>query len=86
MYHANVSLMEEIVIQINGEIMINFDVTIKNAVYVKKDYVWNPATCNCENGKYLASIMYDSAIMCDKIIELYEEEINFNHCNVMKKR
>ena len=23
----------------------------------EKDYVWNPATCNCENGKYLASIM-----------------------------
>ena len=23
----------------------------------KKDYVWNPATYNCENGKYLASIM-----------------------------
>ena len=58
MYHANVSLMEEIVIQINGEIMINFDVSVKNVVYVKKDNVWNPATCNCENGKYLASIMY----------------------------
>ena len=25
--------------------------------YVReKDYVWNPATCNCENGKYLGSI------------------------------
>ena len=23
----------------------------------EKDYVWNPATCSCENGKYLASIM-----------------------------
>ena len=32
----------------------------------KKDYVWNPATCNCENGKCLASIMDDSAIMCDE--------------------
>ena len=31
----------------------------------KKDYTWNPATCNYENGKYLASIMDDSAIMCD---------------------
>ena len=35
----------------------------------KKDYVWNPATCNCGNGKYLASIKDDSAIMCDEIIE-----------------
>ena len=32
-----------------------------------KYYVWSPATCNCENGKYLAIIMDDSAI----ISELY---------------
>ena len=31
----------------------------------EKDYFWNTATCNCENGKYLASIMDDSAIICD---------------------
>ena len=31
----------------------------------RKDYVWNPATCNCENGKYLASVMDDSVITCD---------------------
>ena len=54
----------------------------KRHVY-EKDYVWNPATCNCENGKYLASIMDDSAITCDKIIESYQEETttisnNFN--------
>ena len=29
---------------------------------------WNPATCNRENGKYLASIMDDSAIICDEVI------------------
>ena len=34
----------------------------------EKHYVWNPATCSCGNGKYLASIMDDSAIMCDEII------------------
>ena len=27
-----------------------------------KDYVWNLATCHCENEKYLASIIDDSAI------------------------
>ena len=32
------------------------------------DYVWNPFSCNCENGKYLASIMDDSAIVCDEVI------------------
>ena len=44
----------------------------------EKDYVWNPAACNCENGKYLASIMEDSAIVCDEIIESYKEKTNFN--------
>ena len=35
----------------------------------EKDYIWNPATCSCENGKYLAIIMDDSVITCDEIIE-----------------
>ena len=35
----------------------------------EKDYVWNPATCNCENGKYLASTINDSAIICDDVID-----------------
>ena len=38
-YHANVNmdLIEENVIQINGGIMINFHVSVKNVVYVKKN-------------------------------------------------
>ena len=44
----------------------------------EKDYVWNPATCSCNNGKYLASVMDDSVIMCDEVIESYNEETNFN--------
>ena len=35
----------------------------------EKEYIWNPSTCSCENGKYLASTMDDSAIMCDEIID-----------------
>ena len=35
-----------------------------------KDYAWNTATCDCENGKYLASIMDDSAIICDEVIDV----------------
>ena len=35
----------------------------------EKDYVWNPATCNCENGKYLASFMYNPTIICDEVID-----------------
>ena len=38
--------------------------------YVCEIYsVWNPATCNCKNLKYLASTMDYSAIMCDEVIE-----------------
>ena len=36
----------------------------------KKDYVRNPATCNQENGKYLACIINNSAITCDEIIDV----------------
>ena len=34
--NVNVDLMKENVIQINGEIMINVDVSVKNVMYVKK--------------------------------------------------
>ena len=35
-----------------------------------KRFYLDPATCSCENEKYLASIMNDSAIMCDEIIDV----------------
>ena len=37
-YHVNVNvdLLKGIVIQINGKIMINVDVSVKNVIYVKK--------------------------------------------------
>ena len=41
----------------------------------EKNYVWNSATCSCENGKYLASVIDGSAITCDEIIESHDEEI-----------
>ena len=56
-------------IQINGGITLNVNVSVENVMYVKKIFVWNPATCNCKNGKYLASIMNDSAITCDEAID-----------------
>ena len=46
---------------------------------------WNPATCSCENGKYLASIIDDSVIMCDEIIESYGEETKIAPTNFIKK-
>ena len=35
----------------------------------EKNYIWNPATCSCENWQYLESIMDDSVITSDVIIE-----------------
>ena len=49
--------MEENVIQTNGGITINVDVSVKSVMYVKK-------LC-----KYLASIMDDSTITSDEIIQ-----------------
>ena len=41
-----------------------------SVVKQSKMYVWNPATCSCENENYLATIIDDSAIViCDEIIE-----------------
>ena len=65
--------MEQNVIQINGRIMMNVDVSLKSIMYVKKIIF----------GKYLAGIMYDSVITWDEGIEWYDEEIktvstNFN--------
>ena len=60
---TNVNLMEENVTKINGGITINVDVSVK-----KKDYIWN------QFRKNLASIMDDSTIMCDEVIESFDEE------------
>ena len=35
-----------------------------------KNYIWNPSTCTCENGKYSGSIISDSVITCDEITEV----------------
>ena len=49
--------------------MINVNATTKNIIYVKKIM---------KNGKYLASIIDDSVITCDEIIDaegkLFDEE------------
>ena len=61
-YHVNVNvnLTEDNVIQINGGITRNVDVSPKN-IYQKD--IWNPAICSWKNGKYLASIIDDPVIM-----------------------
>ena len=48
----------------------------KNRHVCEKSYILNPSTCSCENGKYLASIVDDSAITWDEVMNTYHEKIN----------
>ena len=61
--------MIENVIQIKSGMMANVDARIKTQKTLCVQKIWNLATCNCENGKYLASIIYNSVITCDEIVE-----------------
>ena len=47
----------------------------KKRCVCEKNYVWNRAACSCESGKYLASIMDDSAILCDEVLKSYGEGV-----------
>ena len=49
-------------------------------MYVKKNYAWNPATCNCENGKCLASAM--GKVIFDEIIGGKETSFNEKKYNL----
>ena len=33
-----------------------------------KQYIWNPATCSYENGKYLGGIIDYSVVICDETL------------------
>ena len=65
--------------QVNVGIMTNFNLSVKDIMH----HAWNPSTCNCKNGKYLAIVIDDSAFICHEIIESYDKETktvptNFN--------
>ena len=32
---------------------------------MQNDFIWNPTTFSCENGKYVRSIIGNSLVMCD---------------------
>ena len=77
--------MKENVIQINDRITKNADALVKKSHICEKSYIWNPATCSCENRKYLASIMDDSVITCDEVIESYNRDTKIFRTNFDKK-
>ena len=52
----------------------------------EKYYVCNTATCNYENGKYLASVLDDSAVSSDEIKESYKEETKAIPSNFYEKK
>ena len=52
----------------------------------EKEYIWYPATYNCEYGKYLA-IIIDDSVICDEIVDAETKTIltNFNEKNMICK-
>ena len=42
---------------------------LKEHYVFEKDYLWNPATCSCKNGKYVRGVTDNSVITCDEIID-----------------
>ena len=64
--------MVENVIQMKSGVTTNVGVSAKikkKHRVCKEDHIWCPAKFSCKNGKYLASIIDDSVIMHDGIIE-----------------
>ena len=86
--------MEENVIEINSGITKNVDVVVKNVMYIKKIifgtlYVVGTlyvAISSCENGNYFPSVLDDSAITCDEIIEPRNEGTKPIPTNFSKKK
>ena len=62
--------MEENIIEIKSRITINVDVSARKQHMCEKDYICKPSTWSCKNRKYLASIIDDSVITCDEIINV----------------
>ena len=82
--------MVENVIHIKSDIMINVGVNAKKHHVCEKEYIWNPATCSCKNGRYLASIIDNSVITCDDVIDAEKEmktvTTNFNKKDIICER
>ena len=60
--------MVESVIQIKSGITINVNVSAKKHNIWENDYIWDPVTWICENGKYLARLATIQCT-CDEVLE-----------------
>ena len=89
----NASLSVASVTQIKSIIMINVNVSANSQknftcakiyIYI---YIWNTATCSFEKGKHSGSIIDDSVIMRDEIInaaEIVSKNINSSMSSIKK--
>ena len=64
--------MVENVIWIKSGITINVGASAKNNMYVKKNYIWNPVTCSCEDDKYLAILLMIQWLHMTKLLKKQE--------------
>ena len=89
MYHANVNfnLMKKNPVQINGGINDKYACECKKRHVWEEDSIWGIASCNCDNGKYLANIVDNSVITYDEITEEETKTVttNFNEKNKICK-
>ena len=37
---------------------------------MQKNYIWNPGSCSCENGENLGSIIDDSVVRCNEMMNV----------------
>ena len=66
------------VIQIKSRtaICVNVSLKIKKIHLCKNDCVWNPSIRFCKTDEYLKSIIIDSVLTCDKVIEKVTKSYN----------
>ena len=50
-------------------IRVSVRVKIYKNIACDNGYIWNPVTCNCENGKYVRSITSNPVVIRDEIID-----------------
>ena len=70
-------------IECKNVIYVNWVYECKNPIkhrVLKENYVWNPSVCACEiNYAYMKSLINDSAITCDEIIDMMD---NLSTCKI----
>ena len=71
--NVNVNLMEQNVSQITVGMTINVDVSVRSNIYPKKIMFGILLLVAVKMEKNLASIMDDSAFICDEVMKSYRE-------------